>query len=259
MPVPPFLPVAQEAAGGRDTEIVLIGPPTAGVAAFAYLLQHAGEPPAVRLDPAIDLALQPYSSGTSGLPKGVMLTHRALVANVLSRRAPIPFRDDDRVLAVAPFFHAVGFGVVANGALHGGATVVTMPRFDVAQFLELIERHRITTMIVVPPIVLALAKHPAVDDARPVGRCGGSAAAPPRSALRCSRPPPSASAARCCRAGDDGDGRRRSPSGGSAAPIVPGAAGMLFPGVDARVVDLAGRHRPAARARPASCCCARRR
>ena len=128
-----------------------------------------------------------------------MLTHRACVANVLQQQRAIPFGDDDRVLAVAPFFHAAGFGVVANGSLHAGATVVTMPRFDVEQFLGLIQQHRITAMIVVPPIVLALAKHPAVDGTD-LRRCGGSAAGPPRSAPSCSRPPPTGSAARSCRA-----------------------------------------------------------
>jgi acyl-CoA synthetase (AMP-forming)/AMP-acid ligase II len=234
--VPPFLPIARQAAG--DREIILVGPATAGVTAFADLLQHAGEPPDVRLDPATDLALLPYSSGTSGLPKGVMLTHRALVANVLQQECAIPFRDDDRVLAVAPFFHAVGFGVVANGTLHAGATLVTMPRFDVAQFLELIERYRITATIVVPPIVLALAKHPAVDDAdlrslRLVG-CG---AAPLGAALQ------QAAAERIGCPVLQGWGMTEMVAGGAiwrlGTPIVPGAAGMLFPGVDARVVDLA--------------------
>ena len=92
-----------------------------------------------------------------------MLTHRACVANVVQQRAAVPFTADDRVLGVAPFFHATGFGVVANGVLDAGGTVVTMPRFDVEQMLGLIESHRITATVVVPPIVLALAKHPAVD------------------------------------------------------------------------------------------------
>ena len=119
---------------------------------------------------------------------------------MVQQECAIPFRGDDRVLAVAPFFHAVGFGVVANATLHAGATLVTIPRFDVEQFLELIERYRVTATTVVPPIVLALAKHPAVDGAD-LRSLASSAAAPPRSAPPCSRPPPTASAAPCCRAG----------------------------------------------------------
>jgi len=198
--VPPFLATAREAVerAGGGVEIVLVGPSAEGCTPFAELLAHGDVPPAVALDPAADLALLPYSSGTSGLPKGVMLTHRACVANVLQQEGAIPFRADDRVLA--PFFHATGFGVVANGALHAGATLVTMPRVDVEQFLGLIEQYRITAMIVVPPIVVALAKHPTVarsdlSSLRWVG-CGAAPLGP-----RCSRPAPSASAARSCRGG----------------------------------------------------------
>ena len=236
--VPPFLPIARAAVAGRRTEIVLIGPPTEGTTPFADLLRHSDLPPHVHLDPATDLAMQPYSSGTSGLPKGVMLTHRACVANVVQQECAIPFRSDDRVLAVAPFFHAVGFGVVANATLHAGATLVTMPRFDVEQFLELIERYRVTATIVVPPIVLALAKHPAVDgaDLRSL-RFIGCGAAPLGAAVQ------QAAADRVGCPVLQGWGMTEMVAGGAiwrlGTPIVPGAAGMLFPGVDARVVDLA--------------------
>jgi acyl-CoA synthetase (AMP-forming)/AMP-acid ligase II len=114
------------------------------------------------IDPAVDLALLPYSSGTTGLPKGVMLTHRACVANVLQTVAALRIGPDDRTLAVAPLSHAVGWGVVANCAFHVGATVVTLPRFEPHAFLGAIQEHRITQTVVVPPVVLALARHPAV-------------------------------------------------------------------------------------------------
>jgi acyl-CoA synthetase (AMP-forming)/AMP-acid ligase II len=238
--VPPFLPTARTAvaaAGGR-AEIVLIGPPAEGTTPFADLLRHGDEPPDVPLDPAVDLALLPYSSGTSGLPKGVMLTHRACVANLMQQKAAFPFGEDDRVLAVAPFFHAVGFGVVANGALHGGATLVTLPRFEIEQFLGLIEQHRITTTVVVPPIVVAMTKHPAVDrvdlsSLRWIG-CG---AAPLGAAVQ------QAAADRIGCPVLQGWGMTEVVAGGAiwrlGVPVVPGAAGMLLPGLDARVVDLA--------------------
>ena len=163
--VPAFLSTARAAiqqAGGA-IEIVVLDEPAAGAIAFAELLAHGDTPPDVTIDPAVDLALLPFSSGTSGLPKGVQLTHRACVANVLQQRAAFCYATTDRVLAVAPFFHAVGFAVIANAALHAGAAVVTMPRFEIETFLRLVEHHRITATVVVPPIVLALAKHPAVD------------------------------------------------------------------------------------------------
>ena len=149
--------------GGTGTRIVLLGPPTEATIGFAELLAHGDDPPDVPIDPGTDLALLPYSSGTSGLPKGVMLTHRACVANVLQLRAAIPSGPGDRMLAVAPFFHAVGFSAVANVTVHAGAIVVTMPRFDLEGFLGAVQEHRISSVVVVPPIVLALARHPAVD------------------------------------------------------------------------------------------------
>ncbi len=236
--VAPFLPTAVAAVERHSAEIVLIGPPTEGTTAFADLLTHGDDPPAVAIDPAVDLALLPYSSGTSGLPKGVMLTHRACVANVLQQRAAMNLGPADRSLAVAPFFHATGFGVVANGALHAGAAVVTMPRFDVEGFLGLIEDHRITGMVVVPPLVLALAKHPAVDrydlsSLRWVG-CG---AAPLGAELQ------EACARRLGRPILQGYGMTEVTATAAVweldTPVTPGAAGRLLPGVRARIVDVA--------------------
>jgi acyl-CoA synthetase (AMP-forming)/AMP-acid ligase II len=109
-----------------------------------------------------DAAVVLYSSGTTGLPKGVVLTHRNLVANLCSQCRPDPVTEDDVVLAALPMYHIAGMEIVTNHALASGATLVTMPRFDLETFLALIERHRVTRMVVAPPIVLALAKHPAV-------------------------------------------------------------------------------------------------
>lgn len=117
-----------------------------------------------RLDPAEDLALLPYSSGTTGLPKGVMLTHRTMVANLVQVGSVLPFRDDDIVIAALPFFHLTGLQLLFNLSMGNGATVITLPRFDLGRFLSLIERHRVTRAFIVPPIALMLAKDPIVDD-----------------------------------------------------------------------------------------------
>jgi acyl-CoA synthetase (AMP-forming)/AMP-acid ligase II len=166
--IPMFLEVAREAVKGTDVrEIVLLGGEGSeeGVTQIAELLGSGAEPPGVQIDPARDLAVLPYSSGTTGLPKGVMLTHRNLVANIVQTNAAMPMEPDDVVIGVLPFFHIYGMTVIMNMGLWHGATIVTMPRFDLGQFLELISKHSVTGAYVVPPIALALAKHPAVGEA----------------------------------------------------------------------------------------------
>jgi len=130
---------------------------------FAALLDNDGDPPAVSIDPTNDLAVLPYSSGTSGRPKGVMLTHRNLVAVTRQVEAQAQIDETWRTLGILPFFHIYGQAVLMNFPLYLGGLCVTMPRFDLAEFLRLIQEYRLTHLYVVPPIVLALAKHPLVD------------------------------------------------------------------------------------------------
>ena len=119
----------------------------------------------VPIDPMNQVVVLPYSSGTTGLPKGVMLTHHNLVANICQCDHAIRYAPEGEVaLAFLPFFHIYGMQVLMNGLLANGVTVVTLPRFDLAQALGLVQQHRITRFFAVPPVVLALAKHPAVAD-----------------------------------------------------------------------------------------------
>ena len=92
-----------------------------------------------------------------------MLTHRNLTANIVQVEGVFRCDEGDVLLAVLPYFHIYGLTVNMNFALARGATVVTMARFDLEAFLEAIERHRVTRAFLVPPILLALAKHPLVD------------------------------------------------------------------------------------------------
>ena len=105
----------------------------------------------------------PYSSGTTGVSKGVMLTHRNLVANIAQVLGAAEMREDETMVAVLPFFHIYGMQVLMNCGLRAGATIVTLPRFDLEQFLSVHQEHGITRSFVAPPIVVALAKHPLVD------------------------------------------------------------------------------------------------
>jgi acyl-CoA synthetase (AMP-forming)/AMP-acid ligase II len=163
--VGPFLEAASEAAekAGIGDEVYVVGEPE-GARSFTELLGDPAEAPELEVEAESDLAVLPYSSGTTGLPKGVMLTHRNLVANLNQTIAAQQLEEGDVLVGVLPFFHIYGMQVIMNLGLRHGATVVTMPRFDLDQFLSLIEEHGVTRAYVVPPIALALAKHPAVDE-----------------------------------------------------------------------------------------------
>jgi acyl-CoA synthetase (AMP-forming)/AMP-acid ligase II len=118
----------------------------------------------VSFAPSSHLAALPYSSGTTGIPKGVMLTHRNLVANVAQIRPLHGMVADDVVLAVLPFFHIYGMTVLLNAALQVRARLVVMPSFDLAEFLGNIDNHKCTIAFIAPPLAVALAKHPMIDD-----------------------------------------------------------------------------------------------
>jgi acyl-CoA synthetase (AMP-forming)/AMP-acid ligase II len=163
-------PQAAEAArsvGLTDEDVVVLD--GAGRAADGHpnapeLLEAGGPAPQVTFAPSSHLAALPYSSGTTGNPKGVMLTHRNLVANIAQIKPLHGMVADDAVLAVLPFFHIYGMTVLLNAALHARARLIIMPSFDLGQFLGNIARHRCTIAFIAPPVAVALAKHPLVDE-----------------------------------------------------------------------------------------------
>ncbi|QBJ96565.1 4-coumarate--CoA ligase family protein [Rhodococcus sp. ABRD24] len=160
-----FLPQAAAAAeaAGIPASNVFVLDGADGHLGLRDLLLENHPAPEVSFDPATHLAVLPYSSGTTGRPKGVMLTHRNLVANVCQSRPMMGMTADDKVLAVLPFFHIYGMTVLLNTALHERAALVTMPKFDLVEFLRIVAEQRCSYIFIAPPIAVALAKHPLVD------------------------------------------------------------------------------------------------
>lgn len=162
--IPTFLDKAQEAKGKSSIEEIFVFGEAEGATSFRILLESDGSVPVVATNPKEDLIVLPYSSGTTGLPKGVMLTHYNLVSNLCQCNGTVDFRPEDRAIGILPFFHIYGMIVVMSYMLRLGGTVVTLPRFDLQQFLQVLQDYKITSGALVPPIILVLAKHPSADD-----------------------------------------------------------------------------------------------
>jgi len=247
-------PVAVErelAAQLMDSEAsIVVAPPdrlelarkvarTAGVREVIALddVEGEGAPPGVDLDPATAVALLPYSSGTTGLPKGVMLTHANVVVAIAQARAGLKLGPRDTVVAVAPFAHVMGFVITLTNALTSGATVVTLPRFAFEPFLELVERHRATVVIVAPLVMAALAGHPAVG-ARDLSSLelvvAGGAPVPAEVARAVGERLPGA-VVRLGYGLTETSATVTAPDRDQ--PVAPGSVGRAMPGTELRVVD----------------------
>lgn len=157
---------ALAAADTTDVMEVFSFDEASGTTPFTDLMQHNPDNPDFTVDPEKDLVVIPYSSGTTGLSKGVMLTHHNLISNIVQIHGMSDYKPtttEDVVMGVLPFYHIYGMVVIMITAMVSGSPIVTMPRFDMEQFLALIEKYRATRAALVPPIIVGLTKHPAVD------------------------------------------------------------------------------------------------
>ena len=236
--IPPLVGKAQEAAAKSKVEEIIVFGEAEGATPFASLLAD-GPSPSVAIDPAEDLVALPYSSGTTGFSKGVMLTHRNLVANLVQTTACIDITEDEKIMAFLPFFHIYGMTVIMNQGLYQGATLVSMPRFELEPCLQAVQDYRVTRFFLVPPIVVLLAKHPAVDkyDLSSVKRAFSGAA------------PLDADTARAvsqrigCRLSQGYGLTETSPVShivsDKVVDVVPGSVGTTVPNTECKIVDAA--------------------
>lgn len=160
--VPALLDRARAAAADTRVEEIFVVGEAQGATPFAALLETGGRPPDVLINPREDVVALPFSSGTTGLPKGVMLTHYNLVANMCQLDGCGHSTADDTLIATLPLFHIYGMVVIMNLGLAKGASIVTLSRFDLEEMLRIMQDYRVTFAHLVPPLVLAMARHPAV-------------------------------------------------------------------------------------------------
>jgi acyl-CoA synthetase (AMP-forming)/AMP-acid ligase II len=149
-------------ASGRLREVVVFGSAD-GATPFGELLASRDDPPLVTIDSS-SVCLLPMSSGTTGLPKAVMLTHDSIVANICQMIGAETWREDGVLLSALPLYHLAGLGAFVHIGFATGSTTVLMDRFDLSHALACIEQYRVTETLWVPPILLAMTKFPHVDD-----------------------------------------------------------------------------------------------
>lgn len=157
-----------EKLSGLNVQIITIDQHVENCLHMSVLLEADGaECPEVKIDPD-DVVCLPYSSGTTGLPKGVMLTHKSLVSSVAQQvdgeSANFHITVEDTLMCVLPMFHIYSLNSILLCGLRVGATLVIMPKFELPKLLDLIQRHKVTMLPVVPPTVLAIAKNPIVEN-----------------------------------------------------------------------------------------------
>lgn len=161
--VPPLLHTVREAAALAEGATVVVVGEAEGALSFASLLACTDPEPPPGTDPDA-LAALPFSSGTTGAAKGVMLTHATIVANVSQYLQAYVHSQDKVMLAFLPMFHIFGFTIITLCGLVAGCKVVTVPRFEPEGFLKAIATYRVSRLGVVPPVMHFLALHPMVDD-----------------------------------------------------------------------------------------------
>ena len=149
--------------------VIPIEPTSRDPNTFWGMIERApASPPPIEINPAEDSAALPYSSGTTGVSKGVMLTHYNLTANLrqfmIRPGEALEPSENDVLLAHLPLFHIYGMQVLMNSAIASGATQIMMGRFDLLEMLRIMADRKVTHLYTVPPVGLALTQFPGIAD-----------------------------------------------------------------------------------------------
>lgn len=212
----------------------------------SFLKEGQGRPvEAVAIDAAEDIAILQYTGGTTGRSKGAMLTHRNLLANVVQSHEFFKheFRPgEDRCLTVIPLFHVFGMTSCMNLTLYNGSSLVLLPRFDIKEVLETIQREKPTSFPGVPTMYVALTNYPGVEEygVNSIQTCNSGSAPMPVELMREFERKTGAKVL-------EGYGlSEASPTTHCNPPFAerkPGSVGIGFPSTEYRIVDTAtGEH-----------------
>ncbi len=211
-----------------------------GTIDFIELLRkYPPKSPEVKIKPKEDIAILLYTGGTTGIPKGAMLTHFNLLTNAYQAKNWMPVKENDIILSVLPFFHVYGLTVDMNTGILAGATQILYPRFEVKTVLKAIEKYKVTIFPGVPTIYIALLNSPELTkyDLTSIRRCISGAAPLPEAVMHKFNEITKgnlvegyglteASPVTHCNPLDD------------MKKVKPGSIGIPFPDTDAKIVDL---------------------
>jgi len=244
----PFAPVALAAASeAPDLQRVVVAAPIEipGAVSWAQAIGSAPETPPNVAVSEDDLAVLSYTSGTTGRPKGAMLTHGNLLANIdeNSNIPAISVRSDDIVWLALPLFHIYGMNVGMNNTIRYGGTMLVVERFDPVSTLEGIQKHRVTVIYGAPPMFIAWSQVPTIrqTDMSSVRFIASGAAALPVAIINLFQELTGAPIS-------EGYGLSESSpvltANAAGAQIKPGTVGPAIPGVEIKIVDDAGNELP---------------
>ncbi|MED6210523.1 4-coumarate--CoA ligase 3 [Stylosanthes scabra] len=151
----------------ESEKVITVDNPPENCMSFSEISSMEGKLPEVDIAPD-DMVTLPFSSGTTGLPKGVILTHRSLITNVaqvLDGKNPnLNMKEEDVVLCVLPLFHIYALHCVMLCSMRVGCTMLLKEKFEMRAMLELVEKHRVSVVMAVPPLVVALSKNPIAEE-----------------------------------------------------------------------------------------------